>query len=195
MTFQILRRQALTEEVLRQWAAECSSEKRAQLRRLLRREDQIRCLCADHLARAMLSEQCGIAPEALTFAREKNGKPYVSGVPVFFNVSHSGDFVACAVDEQPVGIDIEARREVRPALANKICTGDELTFVTPAGCFDSGRFLQLWTVKEAYLKQSGAGIRCDLRKLYVVQNGRLVIDGIHLHSELTAEYALSVAFL
>ena len=39
----------------------------------------------------------------------ENGKPIVEGI--CFNLSHSGDYVICAVSERPVGCDIEQIKE------------------------------------------------------------------------------------
>lgn len=44
--------------------------------------------------------------------RESYGKPYIIGISDFhYGLSHSGDWVACAADTAPVGIDLQ---EMRP---------------------------------------------------------------------------------
>lgn len=124
-----------------------------------------------------------------------NGKPYVPGGPAF-NCSHSGSFVCCAVHGGPVGIDLEARRPVRAALAARICTPEELVFTAPGGRFDSLRFLQLWTAKEAWVKYTGEGLGVDFRTLPAA-----AADGLHetlfgrrLEQTVTEDYVLSVVY-
>lgn len=202
MNVRLLRVSEVSEETLRRWASELDDETRARLSALRTPEARLRSLCADRLARTMLAEHCGCEMQSLTFLREKNGKPYAVGVPFFFNVSHSGEFVACAVDAQPVGIDVEVLRPVRPALARRVCCAEELAFVAPSGQFDSARFLQLWTAKEACLKRSGQGIFAGtpkkhdifqaLRQTCVVRGGVLAVPALHLQTCCTADYALSV---
>ena len=126
----------------------------------------------------------------------RNGKPYVPDGPAF-NCSHSGNFVRRAVHGSPVGIDLEARRPVRAALAARICTPEELAFAAPGGRFDSLRFLQLWTAKEAVrVKYTGEGLGVDFRTLPAA-----AADGLHetlfgrrLEQTVTEDYVLSVVY-
>ena len=44
----------------------------------------------------------------LKFEKNQYGKPYLSEHPDFyFNISHSGEYVLCAIDNNPIGVDIE----------------------------------------------------------------------------------------
>lgn len=200
MNVRVLRISELPTEELRRWENDADEATRARLSVLRAPEARLRSLCADRLARTMLAGQCGCDPRSITFLREKNGRPYAVGMP-FFNVSHSGDFVACAVDTQPVGIDVEALRPIRPTLAKRVCCPEELAFIAPSGEFDSARFLRVWTAKEACLKQNGRGIFAGasekhdiflaLRQTCVVRDGVLTVPGLRLHSRCTEDHVLS----
>lgn len=190
MEYRVARVSAVSEAMLRRWFSEADEARQAQVLQIRRAQAQKQCLCADHLAREMLHSR-GVAP---VFARDGNGRPYLLNSPLHFNLSHAGDFVACAVHESPVGIDLEALRSVSPALADKVCTAQEREFILDGGAFDSTRFLQIWTVKEAYLKYLGCGLRGNLREIEVVSDGRLALNGLHLHTALTSEYALAVVY-
>ena len=146
-------------------------------------------LCAYRLAETMLRRCC---PDcAVNFAFAPNGKPYASGHPLHFNLSHSGRYVAAAVDKKPIGIDIECPRPFSERLAARVCSPDELKWLDG----DALRFAQLWTVKEALLKYRGTGIFSgDLRTLSVLRGDTLFIDGLRLHTECNADYALSVVY-
>lgn len=52
--------------------------------------------------------------------RTENGKPYTEG-NVFFSLSHTEDFIACAVSDSEIGIDAERMRSVekRERIAKK----------------------------------------------------------------------------
>ena len=128
------------------------------------------------------------------FARDGNGKPVLQNSALHFNLSHSGDFVACAVYDSPVGIDIEALRDISPTALKRICTAQEQAYICADNSFDSARFLQVWTAKEAYLKYLGCGLRGDMRKIEVVRCGVPTLESRFLHTALTAEYALSVVY-
>lgn len=195
MEYRIIYIPNVAEESLALWFSEAGAEKQDRLLQMRHEADRRRSLCADHLARQMLSEVTGIARSALKLLRDNRGKPYLEGSELHFNLSHAGDFAACAVDSAPVGIDIEVPRAVRPELCRKVCCSEEMAFVHPEGKFSSAHFLQLWTAKEAYLKKSGLGILGDLRSLCLVKEGALAYPeptrGLFLAEE---RYYLSVAY-
>lgn len=191
MNYRIVRLSEVSAQTLYRW--ERAPEAQA-LGKALCGEARAPSLCAEHLARTMLSECCKTPPESFIFAREKNGKPYAVGVPFFFNVSHSGDFVLCAVDTQPIGADIEVLRPVRHSLPARVCTAEELSYATPDGVLDHARFLQIWTAKEAVLKQSGRSVLCDLRQISVIRDDSFAFPPLSLHSHTTSHYALCIAY-
>ena len=195
MEYRIIYIPNVAEESLALWFSEAGAEKQDRLLQMRHEADRRRSLCADHLARQMLSEATGIARSALKLLRDDRGKPYLEGSELHVNLSHAGDFAACAVDSAPVGIDIEVPRAVRPELCRKVCCSEEMVFVHPEGKFSSAHFLQLWTAKEAYLKKSGLGILGDLRSLCLVKEGALAYPeptrGLFLAEE---NYHLSVAY-
>lgn len=176
-----------------QWRAELDAEKRARVDRLRRPDDQTRSICADHLARELLL-CAGARPEQLIFTRTPRGKPLCPASGLHFSLSHSGFFVACAVAESEVGLDIEMLRPVRQELARRVCTEAELAWLFPEGTFDSARFLSLWTAKEAYLKFTGEGIGTDLRRIAAANAGGLLpcVSGRELLHETTEAYVLSL---
>ncbi|MBQ0136402.1 MAG: 4'-phosphopantetheinyl transferase superfamily protein [Bacteroidales bacterium] len=90
----------------------------------------------------------------------KYGKPYIPGFPEF-SISHCKTAIAVAVDEEPVGIDIENIRHADDALLAHTMNEKEIAQIRQAEVPDR-MFTQLWTQKEAYLKCLGTGITDDL---------------------------------
>ena len=109
------------------------------------------------LARRMLAEYTGRPAEGFTLARTDAGKPYAANGPEF-NLSHSGAFLACAVGDRPVGIDIEAVRPLKLEVARRVCNAKEMDYLAPETPGSHIRFLRIWTAKEAYFKALGTGI-------------------------------------
>lgn len=57
-------------------------------------------------------------------AYNSQGKPYfLSNCEIFFNISHSSNYVACVIGDRPVGIDIE-----KPVKVDKIWQNASLTY-------------------------------------------------------------------
>lgn len=184
-----------TEEELHLWTEEMDSEKQLRLERFRRPADRLRCLCADHLARQMLSDHLGIPRKRLHFAPDAKGKPFlIERRDIYFNLSHAGDYALCAIDSHPIGVDIEVPRFIRPELCGKVCSDAELAYVHPNGVFCPQRFLALWTAKEAFFKHSGDGLRHDLRTVCLVQDDRLAFPSPLLGLFCSeAKYIFSVA--
>lgn len=87
------------------------------------------------------------------------------GTPVFVSIAHSGDHLACAVSDLPVGVDIE---EMQPrkhlgTLIEATTTEAERAALPQllADDDDDARmlaFFQLWTLKEAWIKCHGGNL-------------------------------------
>lgn len=120
------------------------------------------------LLEKMMSERylIDLSSEEKPLEREKNGKPYLRNHKgIYFNISHSGKFVSCAVGNIPLGLDIQFHKGGNfLKTAKKILSGEEWTEFEEAGCTQKN-FFYFWTKKESYLKYTGEGIRRDLAAL------------------------------
>lgn len=93
------------------------------------------------------------------------GKPYLRDYPnVHFNISHSGQYVVCAVADRPVGIDVQVIGVYRPDVAARVCCPEELARLG-ANDDPATEFTKLWTRKEAHLKMLGRGITGGMKKV------------------------------
>lgn len=118
---------------------------------------------AGELALRKLLRQEGIGATPI---RLPSGQPALSGSDLHVSIAHCDDRIVCAVSRTPVGIDIEKLRPLRPGLAERVCTPEELHYVQSSGDPDSC-FLEIWTAKEAYFKMKGTGIT-DLQSVNVL---------------------------
>lgn len=164
--------------------ATLSDEERARARRFRVASAAERFVVAHGVLRTILGVYLERAPERLSFTAGPEGKPCLApdaapdaasgaasgagapGLPLRFNLSHSADLalVAVAVGGAPsdVGVDVEqlnarvealrlARRFFAPEERNALeaFEGDERV----------AEFFRIWTLKEAYLKALGVGLR------------------------------------
>ncbi len=83
-----------------------------------------------------------------------SGKPYIRGNPVFFNLSHTENGFACAVDSKEIGVDIQKIVTPRELMLKKFCTDKERRIVADS----SEDFTKLWTLKESIIKKKGESI-------------------------------------
>lgn len=161
-------------------AALIAPERLAQIRRF-RPDDQLRSLCGDLLLLKLLTNQPHAPSLPLHCAKTEYGKPYLPALPdVHYNLSHSGDWVLCAVGDFPLGIDIQQERPVKPALFRRALSDEEQVFLNALP--DQTRlsaFFDLWCLKEAYCKATGLGLRLPLHSFTVSLSPITVSDHDH----------------
>ena len=92
----------------------------------------------------------------MEFLYNEHGKPYIEGGP-FFSISHCKEAIAVALDDQPVGIDVESIRRFDPELVTRTMNDSEQALIA-ASETPERTFTRLWTQKEAVLKMEGTGI-------------------------------------
>lgn len=183
----------LTDAEYNKWYSLMSEDKQHRVERFRFLDDKKRTVVGEMLARKAIAEWCGVAPESIDFFIKEHGKPYAKDLGVEFNISHSGDMVVCAVDNNPIGIDIEQIRPIDLTVAKRICTDEELlylfghmpteqdfTYTTDTEILT--RFFELWTAKEAYGKCMGCGI-INLRK---------DIQDTSLHKSIIENYLIAI---
>ena len=124
-------------------------------------------LATHALARSALSHYHAVPPEAWRFQLNAYGKPAVDpACGLCFNLSNSLGLVICLIGEDAeVGVDVESQQragsiaEVGP----RMFSPQELAQLE--GLREDqrpGRCLQLWTLKEAYIKARGMGLAIPL---------------------------------
>lgn len=133
------------------------------------------CVCAgvlqgdepirDALIREGL-EALGISPRPDFALLKKDGMPYLKngGVNVNLSISHSDGLIMVALSKtNAVGIDIENKnRKVSDKLIDRIVSCGEEKRINP---------LRLWTIKEAWLKMEGTGLRMAMKGIRVWPDG------------------------
>lgn len=159
----------LNNEEYHKWYALMSEDKQRRVNKFKFEEDKKRAVAGEMLARKSIAELCNVAVESIVFGKSEYGKPFVRDLNVEFNISHSGDMVACVVDDKQVGIDIEKIRPIDLDVIKSICTEEEkvyilgdypikrdFKYITDTKILS--RFFEVWTRKEAYFKCIGGRI-------------------------------------
>ncbi len=140
------------------------------------------------LCRIAVSQVLELPPAPIDFRIDygEKGKPYLRDYPFYFNLSHSGEYVACAVSDSEVGVDIQrcspADGECLGRLARRFFSEEERRALEQCGDGEERRrlFYRLWTRKEAYGKLTGQGIvpvleRCVLPPAYPAEPDGAVV--------------------
>lgn len=100
----------------------------------------------------------------------EHGKPYLqNNSDIFFNLSHSGDYVLCGIAVRQIGVDIQKRHDKDVSgVKEKIHNAQDK---------DEDFFL-LFSTKEAFCKCTGEGLQRDLSHIAVDCEKGMVKDTV-----------------
>lgn len=85
------------------------------------------------------------------------------------NLSHSGDYVICAVSNRPIGCDIEKIKEAPVKVAERYFAKSEAEYLKSLDEEEQDEeFFRLWTIKESYTKMNGRGLSMGLKTFEVI---------------------------
>jgi 4'-phosphopantetheinyl transferase len=139
---------------------------RARHARFVFAQDRRDFAAAHALLRRQLSMHAHVPPDAWTFDATPEGKPYLSdslsGQGLAFNLSHTRGLVACAIGRDvDIGLDVESidRTVDGRDIVARYFSPDEFRQLEDCNVADRpARFIELWTLKEAYIKAIGRGL-------------------------------------
>lgn len=99
----------------------------------------------------------------------EDGKPEIAGNPVYFNLSHSGEYVVLVIADCMCGIDIQEPVIAKERLIKHVLHANEYRLIEACDERDTDKrskiLTQFWCLKEAYLKYTGEGIRFAMSRL------------------------------
>lgn len=128
----------------------------------------LRFMGADSLAERLTSKMICLG---------RDGKPSFSEritekTGIFFNLSHSGNYLAGAFSDREIGLDIQTTSPPHGdvlRIARRFFTPDEYELLAAVKDPENQLilFFRLWSIKEAYLKYCGCGLRADLNSFLI----------------------------
>ena len=103
--------------------------------------------------------------DSFKIERTATGKPFFPNCgSLYFNLSHSGEYAACVLADHEVGVDIQ---KVQGAAAVRRIAPRILHTAEAAYREEESMLYRIWTIKEAYVKATGEGIRRDFREIRI----------------------------
>jgi len=121
------------------------------------------------LARAVLARYARKTPSALDFIRNEYGRPELTPPGARFNLTNTTKLVVCAVAaDREVGVDAEPvdRGDRILDLADTVFTvGERARLAALPMAQRLRRAVELWTLKEAYIKARGMGMSLPVENI------------------------------
>lgn len=171
-----------------------SQEKQDRIKRFHFFQDAQNALLGDILARLEICRFTGLHNRALKFSVNEYGKPFLTSLPsIHYNISHTGHYVACAIADEPVGIDIECIKPIDLKIAERFFAPDETAYIVDK--MSLYRFFEVWTKKESRIKWEGKGLSKPLPSFSVldsVELGRIHYDKVFQTDDVICHVCSSI---
>jgi 4'-phosphopantetheinyl transferase len=163
---------------------------------------KLHTVAGELLARYSVGNYIGKPDQEIVLRFGEKGKPHIENLTnVHFNISHSGNYIVCAVAGTEIGIDVERVRKVNLRVAERFFSASEIHDLM--ACSEEARmhyFITLWTIKVSYLKAIGRGLTQHLNSFTILKNGdsyiltgNLEAEGYCIETrELSPEYLMAV---
>lgn len=147
-------------------------EKKIQIQQLKRLEDKLRSLKAEWLIRTLAGNILHLSPNELILKPTIYGKPYIENAKgLYFNLSHSEKWIACALSSDEVGIDIEKISQIDFSTITNFFSTEEIKALNSISKSNKiAYFYDLWTLKESFLKTIGKGLSLPLDSFSITFN-------------------------
>lgn len=146
-----------------------SPARKNKINRYRMEKDRRLSLGAELLLRFALSTAgfCDPLPELEYGAQEK---PFFKTGGIQFNLSHSEEYVLCAVSGCEVGCDIEKISPADLHIAERFFCREEYKDIAaqPSEEEKSEMFFRYWTLKESFMKATGLGMKLALNAFRIV---------------------------
>ncbi|EDK33778.1 4'-phosphopantetheinyl transferase family protein [Clostridium kluyveri] len=178
-----------------------SKNKRERIKKFMFQQDSLRCLFGALLSRYAICKISNYKNDELKFNVNSYNKPFlIKPNSLYFNTSHSGRWVVCAVANNPVGIDVEYIKSIDFDIAKTFFTKEEYINLMNQDIKNQKRYFYLmWTLKESYVKADGRGLSLPLNsfsidikndEISIITNNKLnlcyfkkyYIDNLHISS-------------
>lgn len=131
-----------------------------------------RSVFGELLCRKFFTQNHDIDSNSIIFQYGEKGKPYLPDSDIYFNISHSGEWVVAAFAHNEIGIDVELIREPNYGVANRFFSAKEIEQLNVITDPQQKKelFFDFWTIKESYLKAIGTGLTKPLSTFTVTKH-------------------------
>ncbi len=183
-----------------------SEERRNKIEKNIYPVSQQQCILGESLLRYILWKHYGMRSNEISFTYNEYGKPaLINPKEVYFNISHSGDWIVCGISNTPIGVDVEKGVNETMSIAKRFFTKEEYIYInSQLRCNQHDAFCKIWTLKESYIKCVGKGLSIPLdsfrfefsdNEIRMYKNNILDTNYIFRNKKLDDKYCVSLCIL
>lgn len=143
--------------------------------KLIRINDKKRSILSKYLLKSIISQKYHLDYNNIYF--NENNKPFIDGI--YFNISHSNDYVVLVFSNKKIGVDIEKIRKVDIYSINIFCTNEEKKYILNSKNSYKSLF-EIFCLKEAYFKMLGTNLLNSKNINFIEKNNIIKNNDINL---------------
>lgn len=122
--------------------------------------------------RYYLIKNLGINNSEIEIGYNEYGKPFLKNIGLYFSLSHSNKWVVCGWSNNEIGVDIEKIDKVNTDIAKSSFCKTEYEYIKSGEKYEQyKKFIQIWTLKESYIKYIGKGLTVPLNSFCIKKDG------------------------
>jgi len=150
-------------------------------------------LAGKYFIKKIISEKTKTPIEKIIIKTTKFGRPILHKPKIKnfnFNISHSGEYVAIAIGNKKIGVDIEKIKPIGMEIAKNCFAPEELEYIQKNKKNQLVIFYTIWTLKESYIKAVGKGMSLSLKSFYFALKGKKI--RIHFKRKNTTNFNFKI---
>ena len=157
---------AMPDNELRRYVEQLPGSLQQDVRRYKMKADQVRTLTGKLLLREAF-RQAGLSQDLDAIQYSDYKRPFIAD-DIDFNITHSGDCVACAIaHNMKLGIDVEEIKSINIDDIIPVLRDEELEEMRRTNASPE-TILRFWTRKEAIVKASGEGLYMQPQDIFFI---------------------------
>ena len=151
-------------------------EKFDKIFKLKNNNDKLRSLVGELILIELFNKN-NIKYQEIEIIYNEYGKPLIKDSKYFYNISHSGDYVICALSNKQIGIDIEKVRDINLKISNQFATKSEKEYIN-----NPKTFFQIYILKEAYFKMLGTNLNNILNIEFNIKDNTITCSNSNINA-------------
>lgn len=146
-------------------------EKRKKIDKYKNIDDKKRSIIGEMILKELLSKE-NMDYNETKFTHNEYGKPFMNN-NIYFNISHSDQYIIVAISNKEIGIDIERIKKTQINVIDQFASDKEKEYILKSPNNIEERLFQIYTLKESYLKMKGTNLNDISNVEFIINNDNI----------------------
>ena len=155
--------------------------KREQIKKIVNKKRLKQAIMGEFMLKNLLQKE-NISYQNTDFEINKFGKPYIKDSSIFFNISHSYDYIIVVTSHKEIGVDIEKIRKTKENVWHQFATNKERDYIFSKEEEIEKRIFQIYCLKEAYFKMKGNNLSKAKNVEFILTAEKVICSDKNVHA-------------